>query len=87
MGTYMGILIPISSLIHRCVNTEQANGLLATWICRNEWFNKESWRGLVRRGVGSIDRLLLMAEELPSHGLWPHLGSGRKVLLTICQYG
>jgi len=69
----MGILISISSLTHRCVNTKQANGLLAMWIYRNEWFNKENLRVLVRRGLLSIARLLLVAEELPSRGLRPHL--------------
>lgn len=73
LGACMGILIPISSLTQRCVNTKQANGLLAMWIYRNEWFNKESSRVLIRRGFLSIDRSLLMAEELPSHGLWSHL--------------
>lgn len=40
----------------------QANRLLAMWIYRNEWFNEESSRVLIRRGFLSIDRPLLMAQ-------------------------
>lgn len=49
LGTWMGILTSLSSLTHRFVNIKQANGLLAMWFCRNEWFNRESWRVLIRR--------------------------------------
>lgn len=30
-------------------------------------------RVLIKRGFLSVDRPLLMAKELPSHGLWPYL--------------
>lgn len=65
-GTWMDILTCISSLTCRYVNTKQANGLLAAWVCRNGRFNEESLKVSVRRAFLSLDSPLLMARNCPA---------------------
>lgn len=63
-GTWLGVLRSISSPAHSCVSTKQEDVLLEMWVCRNEWFNKETLWAVIRRGFLSVDKPLLMGEEL-----------------------
>lgn len=63
-GTWLGVLRSISSPAHSCVSAKQEDVLLEMWVCRNEWFNKETLWAVIRRGFLSVDKPLLMGEEL-----------------------